>query len=96
MTIFKGSVNFVYDAGLNNIIYWSNVFVFMCKSTLSIERDCVCAMTFFMSCNPCWHNVVFANYCMSIFCFSAGRPPWYNLHGELKEPFVIGVLYQNI
>lgn len=23
--------------------------------------------------------------------YTAGRPPWYNLHGELKEPFVIGL-----
>lgn len=91
--MFKGSVNFVYDAGLNNIIYWSNVFILMCDSTLSIERDCVCAMTLFTSCNLCWHNVV--TVCQH-FVFSAGRPPWYNLHGELKEPFVIGVLYQNI
>ncbi|XP_006811372.1 uridine-cytidine kinase-like 1 [Saccoglossus kowalevskii] len=23
--------------------------------------------------------------------FTAGRPPWYNVHGELKEAFVIGL-----
>ncbi|XP_027057807.1 uridine-cytidine kinase-like 1 [Pocillopora damicornis] len=34
-------------------------------------------------------NVVFRQSNRTIY--TAGRPPWYNLQGQLKEPFVIGL-----